>query len=77
MNKIILDFERQTLDEALRGVSTTALIALADISTITEFCPISERLPAGLSLITLKKGRLIPVKGTPDTIKKKIDLATE
>jgi hypothetical protein len=73
----ILSLEKQTLSEALDGKSSTVLIAIADMSTITEFCPVSDKLPHGLSMITLKKGTIIPVKGMPDDIKKLIDQTLE
>lgn len=72
---LILSFEKQSLFEAFDGISTTILIALADISNVTEFCPVSDELPNGLSLIQLKKGQQFPVKGTPAHIKAIIDEA--
>lgn len=66
---IIIDFERQNLDQALRDESSLVLIAVSEIATVTEFCPASERLPKGISLIERKRGDPIPVKGTPAHIR--------
>lgn len=77
MKKLILDFEKQTLDQALNGESSLVLIALSEIAAVTEFCPVSENLPNGLSLIERKKGPPIPVKGTPEHIKEVIDRAMQ
>lgn len=72
---IILDFEKQTLNEAIEGKSTLVLINLADISNIIEWAPISDKLPNGMSLIELRRGQQFPIKGTPAVIKARIDAA--
>jgi hypothetical protein len=74
--RLILDFHRATLSEALDNGGSIALIALADISSVTEFAPKSEKLPQGMSLIKLKKGDQHPVLGTPEWIYERIK-ATE
>jgi hypothetical protein len=77
MTKLILDFHRATLSEALEGKGSTILIALADISSVTEFAPVSDKLPQGLSLIKLKKGDQHPIIGTPDLIFERIKAAQQ